>query len=227
MTKFCRYDLRTTTDVAGARKFYSTVLGHDRAPIWPLHENAIARGAKPHWLGRIGVADVEQTAAAFVERGAERFGPIGPTPDGGIGTNLRDPGGAVLSIGTPPKTELDLGVVWHVLNTTDVSRAAKDYRELFGWQFGPAVDLGADGRFRMFSWQTGGASVGSISDLANHPGIHPHWLFFFEVDALDAKLDFIRAAGGKAFEPVSLRTGERLCVCDDPQGAAFGLRERR
>jgi hypothetical protein len=41
-----------------------------RDVLVPLHEQAIARGARPHWLGFIEVDDVERGAAAFVERGA-------------------------------------------------------------------------------------------------------------------------------------------------------------
>ena len=36
-----------------------------------------------------------------------------------------------------------------------------------------------------------------------------------------------RAAGGLVLDPIVLPSGERACVCDDPQGAAFALLERR
>src|SRR5882672_3356246 len=98
MAKFCRFDLRTT-DADAARVFYARILGHDRAVIWPLHEQALARGARPHWLGQIGVEDAERVAASFVERGATQLGPTRPTPDGGEAVVLRDPGGALVAVG--------------------------------------------------------------------------------------------------------------------------------
>ena len=69
---FARYDLRTT-DPDAARRFYAVVLGLDfDAPaaadepetlaVWPLHDQARARGAPAHWLGNIGVTDVDATA---------------------------------------------------------------------------------------------------------------------------------------------------------------------
>ena len=226
MTSFCRFDLRTT-DVDAARAFYTRILGHDRAPIWPLHEQALARGARPHWLGQLGAVDVERTAAAFVARGAVRLGPTRATADGGHAAVLRDPGGAVVAVGTPPRASSELDVVWHVLHTSDVARAAANYRELFGWELTRRVELGAHGDFQEFAWRAGGASVGALSDIAGRPGVHAHWLFFFEVDALEPAIAATRAAGGIVLDSFVLPSGERACVCDDPEGAAFALRERR
>ena len=101
MTKFGRFDLRTT-DVEAARAFYTRLFGHERAVIWPLHEQALARGARPHWLGHLGVANPEQSAADFIARGATRLGPARATEDGGAAMVLRDPGGALVALSTPP-----------------------------------------------------------------------------------------------------------------------------
>lgn len=228
MMKFSRIQLRTT-DADAARAFYLEILGHDRALIWPLHEQALARGARPHWLGHLGVADLEGKTAAFLERGATRVGPMRPISDGGQAEVLRDPGGALLALATLPVANSAPGVavVWHVLNTNDVARATVNYCELFGWELKGRVELGAQGSFQEFAWHAGGPSVGAIADIGGRPNVHAHWLFFFEVDALDAAIAATRAAGGHALEPIVLPSGDRLSVCDDPQGAAFGLRERR
>jgi predicted enzyme related to lactoylglutathione lyase len=228
MTKFCRFALRTT-DADAARRFYTRILGHDRSVVWPLHEQALARGAQPHWLGHIGTEDVERTAAAFVERGAARLGPTLSTGDGGQAVVLRDPGGAVVAVATPPPANAEgrIDVVWHVLNTNDVARATANYAELFGWKLTDRIELGRAGSFQQFTWHAGGASVGAMADIAARPGVHPHWLFFFEVDSLEPAIATTRAAGGVVLGPTVLPSGERICVCDDPQGAAFALRERR
>jgi predicted enzyme related to lactoylglutathione lyase len=224
-TKFCRFDLRTT-DADAARKFYASVLGHDRSVIWPLHEQALANGARPHWLGSIGVEDVERVSAAFVERGATRLGPTRPSSDGGQMAVLRDPGGALMAIATPPVANTQIDVVWHALNTNDAARATTSYRELFGWALNDRIELGAQGSFQEFAWEAGGASVGVIGDVAGRPGVHPQWLFFFDVEALEPSIAKVRALGGIALEPIALPNGQIICVCDDPQGAAFALRSR-
>jgi len=227
MTKFSRIELRTT-DAEAARTFYSSVLGHDRAVIWPLHEQALARGAKPHWLGQLEVPDLDLANAQFIARGASPLGPIRPTHDAGRVAVLRDPGGAIVALLTPPpaSTVRDPGVVWHVLNTNESERAKANYCELFGWSLATELDLGAQGTFQQFAWQPGGDRVGVIGDIAGRPGVHPHWLFFFEVEALEPALSATRAAGGLALDPITLPNGTRACACDDPQGAAFGLLQR-
>src|SRR5277367_1475509 len=67
---------------------------------------------------------------------------------------------------------------------------------VFGWHFTEGVDLGKRGTFQLFSWGAGGPSVGAFGDIAARPGVHPHWLFFFEVDALDRAMTAIHASGG-------------------------------
>ena len=225
MTSFCRFDLRTT-DAEGARAFYARLLGHERARIWPLHEQAIARGARPHWLGHLEVEDAERTAAAFVERGAVRFGPTMALRDGGQAVVLRDPGGAVVAVssGLPAATP-SAEVVFHVLNTTDAARAMANYCELFGWEKADRLVVGEGLAIDRFAWRAGGASVGAIADVTGRPGVHPHWLFFFAVPALEPAMALTREAGGLVLPPTVLPDGTRVCVCDDPQGATFALRE--
>jgi len=225
MTRFCRIELRTT-DVPTARLFYRALLGDDGADIVPLPAEAIARGARPHWLGHLGVPYVESTASAFVAQGASRLGPTRPTAAGGAVAILRDPGGAVVALATPPAAPVRADVVWHSLNAADLGRASASYCAVMGWQVTEAIDLGPLGRHHQFSWGPGEATVGAMADIAGRPGVHPHWLFHFHVAALDPALAVVRAAGGLALDPVTLPTGGRVAVCDDPQGAAFALQER-
>ncbi len=231
MTRFCRIQLRTT-DVPAARLFYRALLGDDGADIVPLPAEALARGARPHWLGYLGVSDVEGVARAFVAEGATPLGPLRPTVTGGAVAGavaiLRDPGGAVVALATPSSTPVRADVVWHSLNTADLARATASYCALMGWRLTDVVDLGPQGRHHQFAWGPGGASVGSVgsmADLAGRPGVHPHWLFHFRVAALEPALAAVRAAGGLVLDPVMLPSGARVAVCDDAQGAAFALQE--
>lgn len=233
MRRFFEYHLRTT-DVDGARAFYSAVLGDRNPEVFQLHEQALARGARPHWLGYIDVGDVDAMASAFVARGAAPLGPKWVNPQGLEASVMRDPGGAVVALAKPPPTRApeathasgsSLGVEWHLLNTRDVERAKKNYSEVLGWEFKAPLELGTHGVFHPFSWQAGGAPAGSMSDIATRPGVHPHWLFHFRVGALDHAVDAVRARGGVVIDSVAIPGGDRIAVCDDPQGAAFTLRE--
>ena len=227
MTRFFQYVLRTT-DVPAARAFYSAVLGNDEAEIVQLHEQAIARGASPHWLGFLDVPEVNAAASAFTERGATPLGPRVTNPQGLEWSVMRDPGGAVVALAKPAPGKAAAprpDVIWQVLNTADVEHAQANYSELFGWAFAEPVALPSHGVFHPFAWQPGGPIVGALSDIAERPSVHPHWLFHFRVAALAPALDAVRAFGGLIIGPFTLPNGARIAVCDDVQGAAFALLE--
>jgi predicted enzyme related to lactoylglutathione lyase len=229
---FCRYDLRTT-DPDAARTFYSEAIGLDfsRAPeesvmaVWLLHEQARARGAPAHWLGQLGVTDVEATVSRWVELGGERLGPVVRAQDGTAFTSVRDPLGAVVAVRGSMQRPHSSPVSWHQLHTRDLDRAWATYSGLFGWTHTETLDV-ADpvGGHWMFAWDDPAKSVGSIANTARWPGVHSHWLYYFPVADLEASVVRVQARGGKVLaRPAVLRDGNGLVPCEDPQGAAFGL----
>lgn len=220
--RFDRWVLRTT-DVDAARAFYGTLFG-DAGEVAPLPAEALARGARPHWLGHLGVGDVEATAEAFLARGATRLGAVRAEARGRVVT-LRDPGGAVVALHPRVPMPLRNDVVLCALNTPDLARTSEAYCALFGWQRQASIALGEHGTLHTFSYESGGARVGSFADTAGRPGVHPHWLFHFRVPSLATAIAYVREAGGLVLDPIALPDGGRVAVCDDPQGAAFALRE--
>lgn len=223
MPRFFRHELRTT-DVTAARRFYGELFG-ELGDIVGLPAEAVARGAVPHWLGHIGVDDVDVMADAFVARGAMRLGPTRTGVDGGKVAVVRDPGSAVVALATAPVSPPRHDVVWQSLHTPTLARSAASYGALFGWQLGEPRDLGELGVHQPFAWQQGGPVAGVMSDISRRPEVHPHWLFHFQVAALAPAIARVRAAGGKVIDVV-LPDGQHIAVCDDPQGAAFALCER-
>jgi predicted enzyme related to lactoylglutathione lyase len=228
---FVRYSLRTL-DVEAARAFYGAVLGLDFSvpvetsglEIWPLHEQARARGAPPHWLGQLATADFEGAVARFVELGGERLGPLVKGREGISYQTLRDPTGAVLAIRESTPRPERASVAWHHLHTRELEPAWSLYSELFGWRQTETFEaLGVEGGFRVFTWDRNGQSVGSVANSARGAGVHTHWLYFFPVTDLERSLSLVREKGGKTLPAVDLPNGARLAGCDDPQGAAFGL----
>jgi len=220
--RFCRYELRTT-DLVGAQAFYADVLGLDvLGAVSQLPDRAAARGAPAHWLGHIAVDDVEAMANRMIALGGERLGL--PRPDVSI---LRDPFGAVVGLSASIDASDRIPVVWHERYTPDRARTWAMYAELFGWSPTETLDLGPTiGAYQLFAWDAVGPSVGGMIDIAGLPGVHSQWCFYFGVDDLDAALARVRARGGiVANGPTSAPGGDRVAQCDDPQGAAFGLRE--
>lgn len=208
---FVRWTLRTR-DVAAARAFYGALLEEGAPEATELPAVLRERGVPPHWLGHLAVADVEATMAAFVARGALRLGP---------GPLLRDAGGAVLGLTTPEApTRRDVGL--QQLLTADPAQARRDYGDLAGMKVGPRVEVPPHGAFESFSWGAG-APCGSIGGIAGRPGVHAQWLFHFRVAALEGAMAQVRAAGGTVLGPTALPDGRAVAVCEDPQGAQFGL----
>lgn len=225
--RFFHLTLRTT-DVDAARAFYAALLDGGVAPeIVALHPQALARGARPHWLGILEVADVDAATEAFVARGATPLGPKWVNPSGLEAAVLRDPGGAVVAVGRAPAPsgEPVPRVAWSLLHTEDVERAKVGYAALFGWALGAPVELAPHGAFHPFAWELGAPPAGAMTDVAGRVGVHPHWLFHFEVEGLDAAIAAVRENGGLVADVVTLTGGERIAVCEDAQGAAFALRE--
>jgi predicted enzyme related to lactoylglutathione lyase len=227
--QFFHVTLRTL-DVAAARDFYASVLGVDGAglDVVPLHEAAIARGARPHWLCFLDVGDVEPAAAAFVQRGATLMGPRWVNPQGLEAAMMRDPGGALLALAKPPPQPRPGGsgleVVRYVLHTPDVETAKRTYAGQFGWRFEAPVEV-AGFVMHPFAWQRIGPVVGALSDIASRHDVHPHWLLQLRVAAVQPAVRAVKAAGGLVASEFTLPTGERLAICEDPQGAAFALAE--
>jgi len=218
-----------TTDVPAARLFYEAVLGPRTLPMAVLPSQAAARGAVPHWLGHLPVGDVEAAAAAFVARGGARLGPTRTGPDGPVAV-VRDPGGAVVALvaleSSGARTHLARqGVVWCSLMSKDLPRARETYGGLMGWVPGEAVDLGELGTVHRFGVSAGQSMRLSMMDVAGRPEVHAHWLFHFGVPAAAVAVSAVREAGGSVVGLFPLPDGAQVAVCEDPQGAAFALRQ--
>jgi predicted enzyme related to lactoylglutathione lyase len=230
---FCRYDLRTSEPDA-ARAFYSEVAGLDFADspeepsvlgAWLLHERARARGARPHWLGQIGVTDLDATLTRWIGIGAERLGPTVEASDRPHYAALRDAGGAVLAVSANPQKPRRAPVAWHHLHTRDLDRSWAVYSELFGWTHTETFNVpDLPGGHLMFGWEGSDKSIGSMANTARAPGVHTHWLFFFPVADIEGSLAKVRERRGRVVaEATTLPNGDRLAPCEDPQGGAFGL----
>lgn len=217
--RFCRTVLRTT-DVPAAGAFYDAVLGHRADGIVPLPPAALERGAPAHWLGFIdvsGAGGTEAMTARFIGRGATRLGTHGAL--------FRDAGGAVMSLTDEPG-ESHAHIAWRLLQTHDADGTARRLSDLFGWTLRDAQELGREGRVLPFSYAADEPVAGVIHDLGAFPERHPAWLHFFAVPSLEASMAAVRANGGVVVNSTTAPSGDRLAVCDDAQGAAFGLVER-
>ncbi|MEY2687905.1 MAG: hypothetical protein RL375_2103 [Pseudomonadota bacterium] len=243
------YELMTT-DLEAAQAFYTQVVGWDSADsgmpgidyrlmsagpaqvagMMTLPQEACDRGARPGWLGYVAVDDVDAKAAELQQAGGALHKPPEDIPGVGRFAVVADPGGATfclftgLSAEAPPSPPAGTpGMMgWHELQAGDLAREWDFYSTLFGWTQDTAMDMGALGIYQMF--KTGGADAagGMMTRLAEVP--HPFWLYYVNVDAIDAAVARIDAAGGRVIGgPMEVPGGSWIVNALDPQGAVFAL----
>jgi predicted enzyme related to lactoylglutathione lyase len=187
-------------------------------------------GMQAGWVGYIGSPDVDADAARLKKAGGEVHGSPADIPNVGRFAKVSDPQGAgfILFKPQPPPGEVPAratgagAVGWNELSTTDWKAALAFYSGLFGWKAGEAMDMGpAMGTYQLFS-----AGAEPIGGMMNRPApaIAPHWLYYFNVDGINAALARVKAKGGALLNGPTEVPGPMWTVqCRDPQGAVFAL----
>src|SRR5215468_952041 len=249
-TTFIWYELMTSDpDAAGA--FYRGVVGWNTADagqpdmqytilsagdqgvggLMAIPAEAARAGAKPAWLGYVGVPDTDDFAKRIVEAGGALHRAPENIPDVGRFAVVADPGGAMFMLltplpreGAPPRSEPGTpGLVgWHELASSIGQEAAfAFYSKQFSWKTADLMDMGAMGKYRVFS--ADGVPIGGMMDKpAEAPA--SGWTFYVNVDGLDAAIERIEARGGQVvMGPHEVPGGSWIVQAADPQGARFAL----
>ncbi len=249
---FFWYELMTT-DVEAARKFYEAVIGwkgqawdgadmsgrpyivmnipeRGIAGIMNLPESAAQSGMPPAWVGYIYSSDVDASAKSLQQAGGTLH--RGPENIPGVGrfAVVADPQGAMFMFlkpdgpdqpPLPPETPGNIG--WHELYTSDLEAGFAFYADQFGWQKDETFDMGEMGPYQLFRIETGKEAVGAMMAKPPHVPVSA-WQFTFNVPDIDAAVTAARDNGGKiAMEPMEVPGGQWAALCQDPQGAVFGV----
>jgi len=245
---FVWYEL-ATNDTPAAEAFYRRVIGWDArdagmdgqaytllsagtnmvAGLFSMAGEGCDGPPKPCWMGYIGVEDVDVLAARVRESGGSILRPPEDIPGVGRFAVAADPYGAVFmlfkgstdqgSAPVPPGTPGHIG--WHELHAGDGEGAFAFYAKLFGWTKAEALDMGPLGVYQLFA--TGGVPVGGMmTKTSDIPA--PFWLYYINVEALDAALAKVEAGGGRLLMgPHEVPGGSWIAQCLDPQGALFAM----
>jgi predicted enzyme related to lactoylglutathione lyase len=85
--------------------------------------------------------------------------------------------------------------------------------------------MGAMGRYQLFA--TGGPAIGGMMTKPAEVPM-PFWTYYFQVDAVGAALERLKAEGGKVINgPMEVPGGSWIVQGIDPQGAMFSLVSRK
>jgi predicted enzyme related to lactoylglutathione lyase len=250
---FVWYELMTT-DQQAAEKFYTAVVGWkmadagqphmrytilsagDRAMggLMALPREACDAGARPGWLGYVGVSDTDDAAKRIVEAGGSIHRAPENIPNVGRFAVVADPGGAVFQLLTPlpgqaappPAEPTAPGLVsWHELySSIGQEKAFAFYAKQFGWETLDLMDMGPMGKYRIFG--TGGVPLGGMMDKPAEAPASPAsaWNYYVNVDGIDAAIERIKKSGGQlTMGPHEVPGGSWIVQAIDPQGALFAL----
>jgi uncharacterized protein len=244
--RFVWYEL-ITTNMDAARAFYASVVGWKMRDVSmpgmaytlcaatggtvcgliDLPAEAGRLGAKPCWIGYVGVDDVDAAATRAIELG----GVVEVAPQTVPGVSrfaiITDPQLVPLGVfkwlmprPQPPAPDTAGEIGWHDLMASDEAGAFAFYHALFGWQKA-GTESGPLGTYQLLS--IGGETIGGI--LNKPPGApSPLWLHYFNVSDIDAAVKRATAAGGQVLYGPTAAPGDKWVVqCMDPQGALFAL----
>jgi predicted enzyme related to lactoylglutathione lyase len=245
--RFVWYELMTT-DPKAAEVFYAEVVGWGTVDasmggipylvftageasvcgLMNLPEEARRMGAAPRWIGYVGVDNVDAAAERIRRLGGVVHLPPTDVPNISRFAVVADPQMAAFALSQWPrpgqeqpaalKTPLRIG--WHELLAADWEKAFSFYRELFGWQK-VSAEVNTMGTYQMFS--AGGQTIGGMSTKPSMVPV-PFWLYYFNIDDIDAASERIKAGGGRILEgPLEVSGGGWIARCADPQGAMFAL----
>jgi predicted enzyme related to lactoylglutathione lyase len=251
--QFVWYDLMTT-DPEAAQAFYTAVMGWG-TQVWEnsgmsytmwtagdkplggimkLPDEAVASGARPHWVGYVAVPDTDATVSRAQELGGKVMVPPTDIPTVGRFAVIADPQGALNAPITPegsgqgPQGMPPVGhFSWHELSTTtDAETAFAFYADLYGWEKTSAMDMGDMGVYQMFG--PGGIPFGGIyKKPAEQPG-PPAWLHYCRVADVNAAVETVGKKGGQVLNgPMEVPGGDMVAMFLDPQGGPSAVHESK
>ncbi|MBT0670940.1 VOC family protein [Novosphingobium profundi] len=253
---FIWYEL-ICADPARAKAFYDAVVGWNIAPegaamasgatyhmiaradggnagaVLGMSPEMREHGAKPVWMGYVGVPDVDAALARFVAAGGAVHLPAFDLPVGRIAM-VADPWGALLYLMTPippegkPEARSDVWspdapqhVRWNELWSTDQAAARAFYTETFGWGQNGAMPMGPAGDYLFL--QHGDDTIGALGQ-ARPEGEGSRWEYFLGVADIESACAAVEAGGGTLLGTPQMLPGGEYCVYSrDPEGASFGL----
>jgi uncharacterized protein len=250
---FIWYELMTT-DPLGAKAFYEAVAGWqiDGASVSPemdyrmisradggmtggvftLNDEMLAEGAKPCWLGYIGVDDCDAAANAVAAAGGKVLMPPMDVPMAGRIAMVADCCGAPYYIMTPnpppdggESTAFSVDGIgacaWNELYAGNQANALAFYTGLYGWTLPEPMDMGPMGTYQFIEHD--GIPVGAIMARPEQAPM-PAWNHYFRVADIDAAKAAAEAQGGTILMgPMEVPGGDWAMMGIDPQGAAFAL----
>lgn len=241
---FCWVDL-ATTDAAGAKKFYTELLGLSFVDI-PVGEGMVytmlqkngkntaalyqqdpeQQGMPAFWASYISVDNVDAVAGKVAELGGTVIMPVMDVMDSGRMAMIQDPTGAVVGLWQPGNhIGADIcnepgSLSWNELMTHDPQKAIDFYTKLLGWGH-QTSDMGNNMKYTTFSVGER-MNAGMVQIQPEWGEVPPSWAVYFAVENCDAAVKKVESLGGKVeMPPQDIPNVGRFALVQDPQHVYF------
>lgn len=213
--------------------FISNADGGMTGGILRLKPEMIDHGARPGWLGYVGVDDCDAAVKAVEEAGGRSLMPPMDIAMAGRVALVADCSGAPFYVMTPTpppgggeSTAFSPSLVgrcgWNELLAGDAAEAIAFYIGLFGWGLPEPMDMGAMGKYQFITHD--GTMLGAIMQKPEQVPAPPHWNYYFRVPDITPAIAATESGGGKiANGPMQVPTGDWIIQAFDPEGAFFCL----
>jgi uncharacterized protein len=206
--------------------------GGSAGGVLSLTDEMRSHGAKPIWMGYVGVDDVDATVAQIEAKGGKALMPAFDIPQGRIAM-VADPQGNPFYVmkPVPPAGQEDKQsdvfspteeqrVAWNELATVDPVAARQFYGDLFGWTSDEFMPMGEHGEYRFFAHR--GTTIGAVSGCVE--GAPAGWRYYVRVPSIAKAAEAVKANGGTiAMGPMPVPNDDHIIIGHDPQGAEFAL----
>jgi uncharacterized protein len=239
----------SSSDVARAQEFYSTVFGWtcesagpeyggyinasiDGRPVAGLMYNDPQWNAPDAWTTFFHTSDIKATVNAVTTAGGSSCIEPMEVKDKGWMAMATDPAGAFFALWQPTgHAGIEVvgepgSPVWYQLTTRDYAKALDFYRRVFDWEYEPVSDTD---EFRYTTAVFGGEQLLGVMDGAKimPDDVRSNWFFFLGAEDVDKSLQLIVDNGGSVVRAAEDTPYGRLASVADPTGAGFNLSSLR
>jgi hypothetical protein len=191
---------------------------------------AAAMGARPGWMGYVGVENVDGAATKVRDLGGTVHKAPADIPGVGRFAIVADPQGATFALfkwetpaaDAPPAAPDAIGHAgWRELFAGDLEPAFDFYAKMFGWTKADALPMGEMGVYQLFA-HDGIPIGGMMTKPAQAP--KPYWNYYFNVDSVAAAVERAKRGGAEIIvAPMQVPGGSWIMQGRDPQNALFAL----
>lgn len=194
-----------------------------------LSDEMAAQGARPTWLGYVGVDDVDDSARKVEELGGKLLMPPRDIPGVGRFAMVTDPQqipfyimrGAVEGRSTAFSPDAVGRCSWNELTTPDQDGAITFYAALLHWENRESMAMSDTAEYKLL--HLGDVMIGGVSPCTDEQS-RPGWTFYFRVPNIYQAIEKIKRNGGELlFGPHEVPGDDYIVIAEDPEGVIFGL----